>query len=355
MSDFRIDKITNRDGSAGTQIAGISTFSGTSGMIIPNGPTEYRGGRGRGVIGGQGWTANIEGLRYIEIATTGNAIDFGDMAVGRNGGAGAASATRGVFAGGYDPAPPSPYSAGDQTSIEYTVISSKGGASSFGDLQLKNSGLKGCSDNIRALWMGGKWGGAFSGDSEIEYSTIATTGDSSTFGYLRSGKEYAENPGCFASTTRGVVGAGFNTGGGSPWAGYQNSIDYVTIQTLGNSQEFGNLTQARGRCAGLASPTRGVFLGGNSAPAEITDTIDYITIATLGNAADFGNLTANRKLMNSVSSHTRGVVAGGTAPSDVNIIEYITIATTGNSVDFGDMPNVGSNGVSCSDCHGGIL
>ena len=50
MSEFRIDKITNRDGSAGTQIAGISTFSGTSGMIMPGGPTEYRGGRGRGVF-----------------------------------------------------------------------------------------------------------------------------------------------------------------------------------------------------------------------------------------------------------------------------------------------------------------
>ena len=47
MSDFRIDKITNRDGSAGTQIAGITTFSGISGMQLPVGPTEYRGGRGR--------------------------------------------------------------------------------------------------------------------------------------------------------------------------------------------------------------------------------------------------------------------------------------------------------------------
>ena len=49
MSEFRIDKITNRDGSAGTHIAGISTFSGTSGMQIPNGPSTYRGGRGRAV------------------------------------------------------------------------------------------------------------------------------------------------------------------------------------------------------------------------------------------------------------------------------------------------------------------
>ena len=55
MSDFRISKITNRDGSTGTQIAGITTFSGTGGMQLPVGPTEYRGGRGRGVFfGGYG-------------------------------------------------------------------------------------------------------------------------------------------------------------------------------------------------------------------------------------------------------------------------------------------------------------
>ena len=47
MSDFRVDQITNRVGDAGTQITGITTFSGTSGMIIPSGPTEMRGGRGR--------------------------------------------------------------------------------------------------------------------------------------------------------------------------------------------------------------------------------------------------------------------------------------------------------------------
>ena len=72
MSDFRIDKITNRDGSAGTQIAGITTFSGTSGMQLPSGPTEYRGGRGRGFFGSGATTSNTRNLDMIEIATTGN-------------------------------------------------------------------------------------------------------------------------------------------------------------------------------------------------------------------------------------------------------------------------------------------
>ena len=82
MSDFRIDKITNRDGSAGTQIAGITTFSGTSGMQLPSGPTEYRGGRGRGVFSGGTSPDTLQGVNsmsYIEIATTGNASDFGDV------------------------------------------------------------------------------------------------------------------------------------------------------------------------------------------------------------------------------------------------------------------------------------
>ena len=54
MSEFRIDQVTNRSGEAGTSVSGITTFSGTSGMILPNGPSEYRGERGRGDIRGTG-------------------------------------------------------------------------------------------------------------------------------------------------------------------------------------------------------------------------------------------------------------------------------------------------------------
>ena len=100
MSDFRIDKITNRDGSAGTQIAGITTFSGTSGMQLPSGPTEYRGGRGRGFFGSGATPTATNVLDMIEIATTGNSTDFGDDNVAREEGYAAfASPTRGCFAG----------------------------------------------------------------------------------------------------------------------------------------------------------------------------------------------------------------------------------------------------------------
>ena len=50
MSEFRVNSITNQDGSAGPQVCGVSTFSGKSGVQIPSGPTEFRrqDGRGRG-------------------------------------------------------------------------------------------------------------------------------------------------------------------------------------------------------------------------------------------------------------------------------------------------------------------
>ena len=76
MSNFRIDKITNKAGDAGTQICGVSTFSGTSGMVMPGGPTAYRGGRGRAIIGGGNTPTDVNILDKVEIATTGNASDL---------------------------------------------------------------------------------------------------------------------------------------------------------------------------------------------------------------------------------------------------------------------------------------
>ena len=42
MSEFKVNTITNRDGSYGPQVCGITTF-GSSGMQLPSGPTEMRG------------------------------------------------------------------------------------------------------------------------------------------------------------------------------------------------------------------------------------------------------------------------------------------------------------------------
>ena len=86
MSEFKVNTITNRDGSGGPQVCGITTF-GSSGLTLPSGPTEMRGGRGRAVFAGGSqqpsgsqWQSVMD---KVEIATTGNAVDFGDMDQGR--------------------------------------------------------------------------------------------------------------------------------------------------------------------------------------------------------------------------------------------------------------------------------
>ena len=105
MSDLRINNITDRTGGNGPVIAGVSTVSTTGAFTVPVGPTEMRGGRGRGVfaggyVSGNAPSGHSDVIDYVEIATTGNAADFGDLSVRRYNVSGCASATRGLFMGG---------------------------------------------------------------------------------------------------------------------------------------------------------------------------------------------------------------------------------------------------------------
>ena len=118
-------------------------------------------------------------------------------------------------------------------------------------------------------------------------------------------------------------------------------IQLININTLGNSEYFGDLSVARSNISSCSSAIRGLWVGGTT-PAYV-DTIDYVTIASAGTAVDFGNLsTANRAYMGTTSSSTRGIFGGGYQSSPlsaatVNIIDYIEISTVGNALDFGDL------------------
>jgi hypothetical protein len=52
MSQISVNDISSLDGKSGPVLSGITTVSSTGYMMVPAGPTEYRGGRGRGVFGG---------------------------------------------------------------------------------------------------------------------------------------------------------------------------------------------------------------------------------------------------------------------------------------------------------------
>ena len=124
--------------------------------------------------------------------------------------------------------------------------------------------------------------------------------------------------------------------GGQVFPADINKIDFVTIPTLGNAQDFGSLSETRTQSAGLGSRVRGYCVGGLISPSNYRDTIDSHEFGSTGAFIDFGNLTATGRLLAAFSNSTRGVAAGGQPRNDV--IDYFTMATTGTAQDFGDLP-----------------
>ena len=200
----------------------------------------------------------------------------------------------------------------------------------------------------RGVFGGGRDGApTFVIQNTIDYITISTTGNAQDFGDLTAGRRLL---GSCSSNTRGVFAGGIN-----PSSVYENTIDFITIASTGNASDFGDLTQARLGASGCSSSTRGLF-GGGYLPGTITvNTIDYITIASTGNAVDFGDRTLTIRYSGACSSSIRGVWGGGNSPSNVNIIEFVTISTIGNAFDFGDLTVARGLGSSCASPTRGVF
>ena len=339
MADFNINHITGKQGQQGTVLAGVTTVSSTGSMRIPSGPTEQRGGRGRGIFFG-GDPADPGNMTLVEIATTGNGSDFGNLANNLVNCKGCASPTRGLIGGGGTPSVVS--------LIQGVTISSSGGVFNFGDLSLARNDTQCVANDVRGIICGGNTPATTTAKQNlIEFVTIASAGDASDFGDLTVIRSMGGGSG---DTTRGIIMGG----GSSPGDSRQNIIEFITIATLGNAQDFGDLAnEARTRTANISSSTRAVVAGGYTTdPAGDTTHIDFVTIQTKSNATDFGDLTSGKEGMGGASSKTRGLFAGGTGT--INTIDYITIATTGNAADFGDMNTTRKNFGGFSDSHGGL-
>ena len=388
MSEARINRISNESGTGGPTLSGITTFSGLNYFVPPKGTTAERpsnappgslrfntdsahieyydgiqwldfeafnveigistaaapasGGLGhRGVFAGgyspDGPTSSNK-INYVNIASTGNAIEFGILTQARIALGALSSSTRSVFAGGLlNPA--------NQSTIDFITISSTGNATSFGSLSVARHWVQTGSNSTRGLFAAGNSGGSpVSHVNIIDYITIASTGNAVDFGDISYLASVTSGSSC-CSSTRAIF-----AGGAVPGGGLQNNIEFVTISTLGNSVDFGDATINRGRDGRCSNATRGLF-GGNSGQSN---TIEYITIAQLGNSIDFGDLTQGRENLNACSSPTRGVWGGGQTPTNQNTIDYVTIMSTGNAIDFGDLTYVSNHNCACSNGHGGL-
>jgi hypothetical protein len=115
--------------------------------------------------------------------------------------------------------------------------------------------------------------------------------------------------------------------------------------------DFGDIYAGGGNAnMGGGNSTRGLIAGGDT-----TNVISYVTISTLGNSIDFGDLPANLSGMNTMaSSSTRAVMFGANVPA--RTLSYVTISTLGNAISFGNftVDPTSSYYSGCSNGHGGL-
>lgn len=288
------------------------------------------GGGDRGIFAGG--HIDINTIEYITISTTGDATDFGDLAiVSSHYGGGAASNggnDRGIIAGG------------DNESnvltnvIEYITISTPGDSTDFGDLITARQYIGTCDNGTgnRGLFAGGEY------LNVIEYITISTPGDAADFGDMsvaRRGSTGTSND----TNNRGIFAGGqpvYNEGG--------NVIDYVTITSTGDANDFGDLTFVSAFSAATSNGTndRGLIMGSyDDTGPYMLNNIDYITISTISSALNFGDLSDAKAggYGTSNKSNNRGIFAGGILDGSVqiNAIDYVTISSLGDAQDFGDL------------------
>ena len=326
----------NYNGTA--SMAGIGTLAAGQWEEIQATSPDIQTGGTRGLIFPGYGTGFNDVIEYINLDSTGNSIDFGNLTESRFNIAPGASRTRGIMMGGEN-------SPGPQSDvIDFVTIASTGNATDFGNLISALVYAAGLSNSTRGISAGGA---TPSNIDVIQYVTIASTGNAVDFGNIGTGER--QRLGACATSTRGII-----AGGAAP--GRMNSIEFITIATQGNSADFGDLTEICQNVHGCSNSVRGLFNGRIDSPGAITNTIDYITVATLGNAIDFGDMTERRRGCGAMASPTRGVFScGNKHPSGTsNVIDYVQIMSTGNAVDFGDTTFTAGDGSALSNGHGGL-
>ena len=230
-------------------------------------------------------TTNTNVIEYVTIQSKGNSIDFGDVTAARRNVGGTSSSTRMLIAGGYSGSSPTPSTV---NTVDYIEMHTLGDALDFGDLSMLSAQYAGGTMSpVRAVYFGGTATNVPKSE-KIDFFNFASKGNSVTFGVLSSGGGTI-NGTQPSSNTRGVISG--PTQPDSP-TGKIKLIEYITIASEGNSVHFGDLTVARNGSGSGGGGTRGFWAGGTGVSPSNTyvNIIDFITISTTGNAEDFGDI-----------------------------------------------------------------
>ena len=174
---------------------------------------------------------------------------------------------------------------------------------------------------------------------------MSSSGNTVDFGDLTLARDY---PGSVNSPTRGVFA------GGAQYPSFYNNIDFITIASTGNAQDFGDLQNPAQGVAGNCNSVTGIFA--NTYGPGYNQEVTKITIASTGNSIDFAERTHTTTPSQGASSPTRGVFCGGYNPSPgySDAMEYIPFATGGTGTDFGDLTQGLAANVCTSNGHGGL-
>ena len=175
----------------------------------------------------------LNDIRFVTIQSTGNDSTFGDLTTARYWGGSASNSTRGIF-----------FAGNSSNVIDYVTISSTGNATDFGDASdTGNAGASGVASSTRAVFNEGNQTNA-----RFVYVTIASTGNATDFGVpaFASGENKIPYAAGAANATRGVFFGGDN-------ATSSDQIQYITIANTGNGTLFGDLSLDGNNVGGIAS------------------------------------------------------------------------------------------------------
>ena len=227
-------------------------------------------------------------IQYVTMASEGNTIDFGDQTQGTYGTGASSSSTRALIMGGNRMPTNAPFNDGNDgnNTICTIEIATIGNAIDFGDLSARRGYPGACGDPVRMVIFGG-YNNAVGSPLGLKTSDTviyASHGNGVDFGEASHGGSNK----AASNSTRGIWGG---TSGGSNT--YTNIMYTISIQSLGDSIDFGDRTVYSSGSA-MSSQTRLVMSGGRStaaSPYATTNVMDFVEFASSGNAQDFGDLS----------------------------------------------------------------
>ena len=276
----------------------------------------------RGLWFGGGDPTLSDTIDYNTIATSAEAVDFGNLTTATRNLSAASGGSRAVVGGGTQ-------SPGATDTIEFVTVASTGEATDFGNLAAACRDLTALADGNRGCFAGGD---RPSTSNVIDFITISVAGNASDFGDMGVVRSHL---GSCSNGSRGIVVSDY------PPQSHTFDIEYFAIGTLGNTLDFGSTIEDKPLWGDMATDdgSRGVFMGRGTTPPN-SDTIDYINMGSIGNSADFGNLNTGRGRGGACSDGTTGLLGGGSSsPPTVyyDSKDLITIGTLGNASDFNEL------------------